>query len=114
MVCLPLPLLPHAASRPGTETTPAPTAAPRSTERRESWLGEGDCVITPPALFREWRVGLGDSNATIQNSPQSSGRDVGYQGPRSASFQVCDMNVSAAQRVARSERGGALRCPGRR
>src|SRR5262249_33163954 len=57
MVCFPPPpLLPlpflslvHAASRPGTATTPAPTAAPRSTERRESWLGVSlDCVITPP------------------------------------------------------------------
>src|SRR5438270_10166351 len=57
MVCLapplapPPPLLPpeHAASSPGTVTTPAPRAAPRSSERRESWLGVSkDCAITPP------------------------------------------------------------------
>src|SRR6059058_5963262 len=95
------PLLPpppeHAASSPGTVTTPAPRAAPRRRERRESWLGVSkDCVITPPT-FRRMADWLGDSNATIQNSPQSSARVVGCQGAGSSSFQLRDMNAAGEQ-----------------
>src|SRR5690242_3110011 len=92
MVCLPPPLLlpppplplEHAASRPGTATTPAPTAAPRSTERRESWLGVSlDCVITPPTLFREWRVGWGIPTQPFKthHSPAAGSSDVKGLGP---------------------------------